>query len=145
MVGDAFAFIDPVFSTGVYLAMNSAFTGADTVETCLDQPARATQALRKYDAMMRRGPKVFSWFIYRVTNPNLRDLFMDEGDHAWVKAGVISVLAGDVFRNSPIGLRVLAFKLIYYINNMMNPKRGFAAWRRRKRIVSETVAEAAIS
>jgi len=35
MLGDAFAFIDPVFSSGVYLAMNSAFLGADAVDTCL--------------------------------------------------------------------------------------------------------------
>jgi len=143
MVGDAFAFVDPVFSTGVYLAMNSGFSGADVVETCLDDPARAAQALKAYDATMRHGPRVFSWFIYRVTNPNLRDLFMDEGDHAWVKAGVISVLAGDVFRKSPIGLRILAFKIVYYLNNLMQPRRGFAAWRRRKRIIRDTTGPAA--
>ena len=145
MVGDAFAFIDPVFSTGVYLAMNSGFTGADVVETCLDHPAQAAQALKKYDATMRHGPKVFSWFIYRVTNPNLRDLFMDEGAHTWVKSGVISVLAGDVFRNSPIGARILAFKLVYYLNNLVKPLRGFSAWRRRKHIIRETAGEAAAS
>ena len=39
LLGDAFAFIDPVFSSGVFLAMNSAFVGADTVETCLEQAA----------------------------------------------------------------------------------------------------------
>lgn len=138
MVGDAFAFIDPVFSTGVYLAMNSGFKGAETIETCLDHPERAAQALAAYDATMVHGPKVFSWFIYRVTNPNLRDLFMQEDAPAWIKAGVVSILAGDVFRNSPIGLRVLAFKLVYYLNNLMQPRRGFAAWRRRKRIVGET-------
>ncbi|HEX4330224.1 MAG TPA: NAD(P)/FAD-dependent oxidoreductase [Burkholderiales bacterium] len=143
MVGDAFAFVDPVFSTGVYLAMNSGFAGADVIDTCLDRPAQAGAALRDYDATMRHGPKVFSWFIYRVTNPNLRDLFMDEGDHAWVKAGVISVLAGDVFRNSPIGLRILAFKFVYYLNNLLQPRRGFAAWRRRKRIIQETSGTAA--
>jgi flavin-dependent dehydrogenase len=142
MVGDAFAFIDPVFSTGVYLAMNSGFAGADVVETCLDYPHKAADALTRYDRTMRHGPKVFSWFIYRVTNPNLRDLFMDEGDHAWVKAGVVSVLAGDVFRNSPIGLRVLAFKIVYYLNNLSKPLRGFRAWRRRKQIIRETAQPA---
>jgi len=145
MVGDAFAFIDPVFSTGVYLAMNSAFVGAETIETCLTQPAQAARALKKYDATMRRGPKVFSWFIYRVTNPTLRDLFMDEGDHAWVKAGVLSVLAGDVFRNSPIGLRILAFKCIYYFQSLFKPRQSLMAWRRRKRIISDPGAEAAAS
>ena len=39
MLGDAFAFIDPVFSSGVLLAMNSAFAGADTVDTCLTRSA----------------------------------------------------------------------------------------------------------
>src|ERR1051325_3109342 len=33
LLGDAFAFIDPIFSSGVLLAMHSAFVGADTVET----------------------------------------------------------------------------------------------------------------
>ena len=45
MVGDAFAFIDPVFSTGVYLAMNSAFLAADAVSTCLHEPAKSRACL----------------------------------------------------------------------------------------------------
>ena len=31
MLGDAFTFIDPMFSSGVYLAMQSAFDGAQLV------------------------------------------------------------------------------------------------------------------
>jgi flavin-dependent dehydrogenase len=142
MVGDAFAFIDPVFSTGVYLAMHSAFKGADVIDTCLDQPAMAPRALKAYDSEMRRGPKLFSWFIYRVTNPTLRDLFMDEGDHAYLKSAVLSVLAGDIYRGTPIGLRLLLFKMVYYITNIFNPQRSLAAWRRRKRIIREPAAAA---
>jgi flavin-dependent dehydrogenase len=143
MVGDAFAFIDPVFSTGVYLAMNSAFAGADAIATCLDQPRQAARALQAYDAMMRKGPRIFSWFIYRVTNPTLRNLFMDQGDHTWFKEGVLSILAGDVFRNTPIGLRILAFKGVYYLHNCFSPLRSLAALRRRKRIIREPGAAAA--
>ncbi|MGH6691862.1 MAG: NAD(P)/FAD-dependent oxidoreductase, partial [Gammaproteobacteria bacterium] len=44
MVGDAFAFLDPIFSTGVLLAMHGGFVAADTVETCLDRPPRARRA-----------------------------------------------------------------------------------------------------
>src|SRR6185436_6604541 len=33
LLGDAYAFIDPVFSSGVYLAMQSGFAGVDVVET----------------------------------------------------------------------------------------------------------------
>ena len=52
------------------------FVGADTIETCLDRPAQAGAALKRFDAMMRRGPGIFSWLIYRVTTPAIRALFM---------------------------------------------------------------------
>ena len=40
MLGDAFTFIDPMFSSGVFLAMQSAFDGAATGgQTALDRPA----------------------------------------------------------------------------------------------------------
>jgi len=34
ILGDAYAFIDPMFSTGVYVAMSSAFFGAEVVRAC---------------------------------------------------------------------------------------------------------------
>src|ERR1019366_9293213 len=55
MLGDAYAFIDPVFSSGVLLAMKSAFAGADVVETPLDRPRRSARARRRFDAVARRG------------------------------------------------------------------------------------------
>jgi flavin-dependent dehydrogenase len=47
-IGDAFTFVDAVFSTGVLFAMQSAFAGADTVKTCLDDAQRAPAALQAY-------------------------------------------------------------------------------------------------
>lgn len=44
MLGNAFAFIDPVFSCGVFLAMNSGFVGADAIDTCLKEPQNAAAA-----------------------------------------------------------------------------------------------------
>ena len=69
MLGDAYTFIDPMFSSGVYLAMHSAFDGADLVATALDQPAQLPAVRKNFEAMMRKGPDEYSWFIYRVTNP----------------------------------------------------------------------------
>ena len=40
MVGDAYAFVDPVFSSGVYLGMNSAEQAADVVDGALRDPSR---------------------------------------------------------------------------------------------------------
>ncbi len=76
MIGDAGGFIDPVFSTGVYIAMNGGFLAADTVETCLDRPELATEALKQYQEMVKASLARFSWFIYRITSPAIRSLFM---------------------------------------------------------------------
>ena len=40
LLGDAYAFIDPVFSSGVHLAMTSAFEGAKVVQAFFEQPAQ---------------------------------------------------------------------------------------------------------
>jgi flavin-dependent dehydrogenase len=136
LLGDAYAFIDPVFSTGVLFAMQSAFAGADTVGACLDDAGRAADALHAYDRSMRHGPKIFSWFIYRVTTPTLRDLFMGPGEPRLQEA-VLSVLAGDIFRGTPLGLKLFAFKAVYYVTNLFNLRRTIAAWKKRKQILGE--------
>jgi 2-polyprenyl-6-methoxyphenol hydroxylase-like FAD-dependent oxidoreductase len=136
LLGDAFTFIDPVFSTGVLFAMQSAFAGADTVGACLDDARRASAALHAYDRGMRHGPKIFSWFIYRVTTPTLRDLFMGPGAPRLQEA-VLSVLAGDIFRGTPLGLRLFAFKAVYYVRNLFNLRRTISAWKKRKQILGE--------
>jgi flavin-dependent dehydrogenase len=143
MLGDAFTFIDPVFSTGVYLAMHSAFVGADTVHLCLENPQRAAGALKAFDKTMHRGPKVFSWFIYRLTTPTMRYLFMNPTRRFELQGAVMSMLAGDIFRDTPLALRLLMFKSVYYLKSLLNPGPTLAAWKRRKLAIREPGVEAA--
>jgi len=140
MIGDAFAFIDPVFSSGVYFAMHTAFEGARTVATCLDRPREAARAMKAFDASSRRGLDIFSWFIYRVTNPAMRELFMRPTDRFRLKAALLSVLAGDIYRGTPIGASLLLFKGVYYFYSLRNWRQTFAAWRRRRQIIREPAA-----
>lgn len=145
LLGDAYTFIDPVFSSGVMLAMQSAFVGADTVDICLRNPQQASAALRKFDKSMRNGPKEFSWFIYRVTNPVLRNMFMGPRNIFRVKEALLSVLAGDVFGKTPIRIPILVFKGIYYIASLFNFRRTLNALHMRKqniRVVND--ADAAV-
>jgi flavin-dependent dehydrogenase len=137
MLGDAFAFIDPVFSTGVFLAMNSAFLGADAVETCLHKPREADRALRQFDAAVRGGIDSFSWYIYRVTRPAMRDLFMTPSNKFRVAEAMLSLLSGDVFRRSPVRSRLVLFKTIYYLKSLAYLKSGWQAWRSRQAVQTE--------
>jgi len=132
MLGDAYAFIDPVFSSGVMLAMNSAFAGVEVVEARLaGRPAAEARARSRFDHVMRQGPKQFSWFIYRVTNPTLRDLFMSPTNALGMKKALLSVLAGDIFGDTPIQRGLRAFKTVYYFFSLVHLRRTVAAWRRR--------------
>ena len=140
LLGDAYAFIDPVFSSGVWLAMNSAVIGADTVDVCLGTPQQAKAALQRFDRTMRRGPREFSWFIYRVTNPTMRELFMHPRNVLRMKEALLSVLAGDIFGRTPTGAALKAFKSVYYTNCLLNIRRTVAAFRRRRQNISEAAA-----
>ena len=132
LIGDAFTFIDPVLSSGVMLAMQGGFVGADTVDTCLREPAKAAAALAHFDSQVRKGPKEFSWFIYRVTNPTMRDLFMEPGNPFRVQEALLSLLAGDIYGKTPIWRSLAVFKTIFYLGSAWNFKRSWRAWRLRK-------------
>ena len=132
MLGDAYAFIDPVFSSGVLLAMNSGVIAADAIDTCLKDPAKAPAALKRFDQLMKHGPEEFSWFIYRVTNPIMREFFMYPKNIFRVKEALLSVLAGDIFGKTPIWRSIWIFKGLYYIANILSPKRAFMGWKRRR-------------
>lgn len=137
MLGDAFAFIDPVFSSGVFLAMNSGFAATEVVHAALREPARLRAATRHFDRVMAHGPKAFSWFIYRVTNPTMRDLFMAPRNIFRVREALLSLFAGDIFRKTPIWPSLYAFKGIYYIGSLLNLRRTIEAARRRRVNISD--------
>jgi flavin-dependent dehydrogenase len=118
MVGDACAFIDPVFSTGVYLAMVSAFAAADAVAGCLAKPRAAARLLRRYDARTQRALGSFTWFIYRIREPAMRNLFMSPRNMFRVEEAVLSILAGAIFDGWPVRARLYLFRLIYYVTKL---------------------------
>ena len=133
LVGDAFAFVDPVFSSGVLLAMNSAFVGSEVVHDCLTNKRFSKRRVREYDRCLRRGVKTFSWFIYRVTTPAMRHMFMHPGNPFGAKEGLITLLAGDIFDRTPIYWKILVFKFIYYVTSIGMWRESFASYKLRRR------------
>jgi len=132
LVGDAFTFIDPMFSSGVFLAMQSAFDGAELVATALDRPARLPAARRVVERRMRAGPRDYSWFIYRVTNPTIRDMFMHPQNVFKVKQGLMSLLAADLGHGLPYRMSLVMFKVVYYFVSLMHWRRTYEGWKRHR-------------
>jgi len=132
MVGDAYTFIDPMFSSGVFLAMQSAFDGAKVVATALDRPQELPVARAELETRMRVGPKDYSWFIYRVTNPTIRDMFMHPKNIFRVKQGLMSLLAADIHHGPAYRRSLFMFKVVYYFVSLVNLRRTFAGWKRHR-------------
>jgi hypothetical protein len=121
-----------VFSSGVMLAMNSAFAGTEVIEARLDgDRKREAGARRRFEHVMIDGPRQFSWFIYRVTNPTLRELFMDPSEKLSMKKALLTVLAGDIFGRTRFRAGLYAFRIAYYLVSFANLRRSLLAWRRR--------------
>lgn len=123
LVGDAFAFLDPVFSSGVYLAMSGAEQAVDVVDQALRDPAREMSLLRKLEKRQRAGMARFSFFIYRFNGPVMQQMFRQPRNTWQLEQGVISMLAGDLFDTPKVLWRLQLFKLVYAIC-------GLRDWRR---------------
>jgi flavin-dependent dehydrogenase len=142
MIGDAYAFVDPVFSSGVYLAMQSAFDGLEVVEAVLDGRREAAALRRAFDRNVQRGPREFSWFIFRVTNPTMREFFMSPQNPFRVKEALVSLLAGDIYGATPIWPSIRMLKALYYLVSIGHLSRTVRAWRRRRVNIRDVEAQA---
>ena len=131
MIGDAFAFLDPVFSSGVYLAMSGAEQAADVVDAALRNPASEKELLRGLERRQRAGMARFSFFIYRFNGPVMQQMFADPRNTWQVEQGVISMLAGDLFDTPKVLRRLTLFKFIYGILAVRNWRRWRAEHRYR--------------
>ena len=120
IVGDAFAFIDPVFSSGVLFGMYGAMGAVEVVDGLLKNPASANKLLKKHDRVIRHGLKTFSWFIYRITQPAMRNMFMGPRNWFRIEEGTLSLLAGDIFSDTKVKFPLFMFKVVYYMAYLMN-------------------------
>jgi len=132
LIGDAFAFLDPVFSTGVFLAMSTAEQAARVVDTALQQPALELALLRRLERRLRSGIARFSFFIYRFNNPVMDRMFRQPSNVWKLEQGVISMLAGDVFDTPRVLWRLQVFKLIYAILGVFDWRRWQAEYESRR-------------
>jgi flavin-dependent dehydrogenase len=99
-VGDAACFLDPVFSSGVTLALHGAAALADRLgpALCAGEEGRP-DLLAEHQAAMDRATQTFAALIDRFYNSRFADtmLLADPGSQP-LRPGVTSVLAGDVWR-----------------------------------------------
>ena len=115
MIGDAFGFLDPGFSSGVLLAMSSAERGVSVADAWLKSPQAGRQAAQRAQRETRAAMKRVAWLIYRINTPVIRHLFMNPRNEFRMRDGVISLLAGDFRGRLKTRLPMMVFKAAYYL------------------------------
>jgi hypothetical protein len=120
MIGDAFAFVDPIFSSGVMLAMTAGEMGANVANTWLDDPASGRKLARQSDRQLCRAMDRLTWLIYRINNPVLRGMLMTPRNRFRMRDGLVSVLAGNLENRREFLIPILAFRIVYYLLSIAN-------------------------
>ncbi|MEK6643552.1 MAG: NAD(P)/FAD-dependent oxidoreductase [Planctomycetota bacterium] len=98
LVGDAFGFLDPLYSSGVLLALKSAELAADTIHEAIAAGDTSEARLARFGPKAAQGMHRIRMLVYAYYDPTFRmGKFVAEYPH--LKNAVTRVLIGDVFED----------------------------------------------
>lgn len=97
LVGDAFGFIDPVYSSGVYLALKSGELAADAIDHALKKNDLSAETLGAWQPEYIQGLEMFRKLVYAFYTPEFSFAqFLRQ--HPEFKGHLVDILIGNVFR-----------------------------------------------
>ena len=97
LVGDAFGFLDPVYSTGLFLALKSGEMAADVIIEAFDKNDFSGTQLGSFGPEFVKGMEAFRKLVYAFYTKEFSFArFLSEyPEH---QGGIVDILSGDVFR-----------------------------------------------
>ncbi|CAA6694595.1 FIG022199: FAD-binding protein [Lentimonas sp. CC19] len=118
LCGDAAAFIDPVFSSGVYLALTSAEMAADAIIAVGAQPQSnlCEKAQLRYTNQLKKRIRVMQRLIENFYDDDGFAVFMNPTPRFGLFAAVNSVVAGNTHEPLRLKWRYLVFNWICVLN-----------------------------
>ncbi|MBI2157652.1 MAG: tryptophan 7-halogenase [Candidatus Rokubacteria bacterium] len=96
-VGDAIAFVDPIFSGGVHIALQTGELAARAILPALADGRFAAARFSAYEAQVWRGLRPFFAFIHKYYEPAFLELFLQPRERLGMVDAVLSVLSGGSF------------------------------------------------
>lgn len=135
LAGDAGSFLDPIFSTGVLMAMQSGVEAADAASAVIAAPARSRSIGRRYDRQQQRRYRFVRRLVTSFYDPWQRDVFFQPRDFFGVPIAVTRVLAGGF---SPGWLDRLRLSMFFALGRL---QRRFGIVDRVHRVHAEPGAE----
>ena len=111
LVGDAAGFIDPVFSSGVFLAVMSAEKAADALNEVLADESKRARAFTKYAKSVNRIMDIYLTFVnaWYERSKEFLEVFLNPTETMQIAAAVNAVLAGNEGKSLAIKWRMWLF------------------------------------
>jgi len=109
LVGDAGAFLDPIFSTGVLLAMQSGIEAAEALSEGLRRGDLGRARFARYERRVVHRYRHFRRFTVGFYDAPFRDLFLHPSSRFGLSAAVSSILGGNWRPSLATRLRVAVF------------------------------------
>jgi 2-polyprenyl-6-methoxyphenol hydroxylase-like FAD-dependent oxidoreductase len=125
-VGDAIAFVDPIFSSGVYIATQSAELASAEILQAFKENRFEARRFRAYERTIRKGMEPFQRFIRSFYDPSFIEMFLKPREFAGMVDGVTGVLAGGAFLRRTLRMRLAlaVFFTVVRINRFVRRRRG---------------------
>jgi FADH2-dependent halogenase len=109
VAGDAGAFLDPIFSTGVLLAMQAGLEAADALDGALAADDFSRRRFAAYERAVAFRYRYFRRFAIGFYDPPFRDIFFQKDTRFGIRNAVVSVLAGNWRPSLATRVRLAAF------------------------------------
>jgi FADH2-dependent halogenase len=130
-VGDAGSFLDPIFSTGVLLAMQGGLEAAEAIDAGLRVGDLSARRFARYERVVRRRYHYFRRFVIGFYDPYFRRLLFRRSRRLGIYEAVLSALAGNWRPSLGTRLRIQLFFAIITLKRFFRvAPPGDAVWRR---------------
>jgi flavin-dependent dehydrogenase len=124
-VGDAIAFVDPIFSGGVYIALRTGQLAAAATLEAFRAGDFSARRFAGYERTVRAGLDPLFKFIHKYYEPSFFDLFMRPRNVFGIYEAVLNVLSGGNWVTSPWRVRI-ALRILYAVTRLNTWVRGRA-------------------
>ncbi len=114
-VGDAAGFIDPIFSSGVFLAMHSARIAAHAIDDALAGGGDGAAGFVRYERRMRDALGIYSEMVEKFYTTPFMELFLEPRDKWQIAAAINAILAGELEGGWRLRWRMRLFFMLVWL------------------------------
>lgn len=126
LIGDAAGFLDPIFSTGVFMAMKSADMATHAIEQRLRNGSMS--GLKQYEREMTTGFDKYFRFIEQFYRREFLEMFLQPSERWGLLNAIVGILAGDIFANRNNRFKIAVFFFLVRLHKLFGRLAPHIAW-----------------